>query len=118
MHDGVFNVWDCDSIVVWNPKVITNVVNDVRPEMWQGLDNTIYNAMCNGCNNYVELPSIVVSVYTYMIKRKENYTPEMALSYTLSILDKNTGQSFQDSIQDYQICEIIQYVMNHEEVQA
>ena len=22
MHDGIFNSWDCDSIVVWNPKVI------------------------------------------------------------------------------------------------
>jgi len=25
MHDGVFNVWDCDSIVVWNPDVIQEV---------------------------------------------------------------------------------------------
>ena len=28
MHDGIFNSWDCDSIVVWNPDVIIPIKED------------------------------------------------------------------------------------------
>ena len=28
MHDGIFNSWDCDSIVVWNPDVIIPIRED------------------------------------------------------------------------------------------
>lgn len=106
MHDRVFSSWDCDSIVVWNPNVIVPSKDKIRPEMWKNLDDYTYDALCNGCNNYNELPAIVRSVYEYMKTRKDNYTPERALDYALQIL-KQTGQSFQEDIQDYQEKEII-----------
>ena len=28
MHDGFFNTWDCDSIVVWNPDLIVALKED------------------------------------------------------------------------------------------
>jgi len=106
MHDGVFNSWDCDSIVIWNLDVIILSEEKARPEMWKNLDDRTYDALCNRCNNYDELFAIVRSVYEYMRTRKDNYTPERALVYALKILNQ-TGQPFQEDIQEYQKKEIL-----------
>lgn len=68
-----------------------------REGIWEEVDIDTFNALCNCCNNYNEIPILARSVYHYKKKKNPKYAPEDALVYTLERLDSN-GQDFMSSM--------------------
>lgn len=77
-----------------------------RHPMWKDLDLDTYNALCNCCNTYEEIPKLARSVYHYFKEKKPKYSPEDALVYILEHLEANS-QDFMSSIQRWQYEEIL-----------